>query len=106
MSHNFKPGDLAMIIGATKLTDQIGVVCELVQFVRDGDEYQTPNNNLCQARLSAWIVVGDSVSGRYLERKTGKEVRTPGQALVSEKFLMPLRGDFAPEQQKSREVVL
>ncbi|MBW9244113.1 hypothetical protein [Pseudomonas paracarnis] len=105
MSHNFKPGDLALIVGATKLTDQIGVVCELDQYLREGDEYRTPNGNLCRAGLGAWLVIGESVSGRYLKKSTGREMRTPGQALVSEKFLMPLRGDFIPEQQKAKEAV-
>lgn len=105
MSHNFKPGDLALIVGATKCIDQIGVVCELDRYINEGDEYRTPSGNLCRAGLGAWLVVGDSVNGRYLKKSTGREIRTPGQALVLEKLLMPLRGDFAPEQQKAKEAV-
>lgn len=98
----FKPGDLALIVGSDNFPDQIGAVCELVQFLRERDEYQTPCGQICHAPKDAWLIVGDAVIGGFTWG--GAAVRTPGQAIAPESNLMPLRGDFAPEQQKSREV--
>lgn len=35
---------------------------------------------------------------------THASIAAPGLAFAPERLLMPLKGDFAPEQQKSREV--
>lgn len=75
MSH-FKPGDLALIIGTTgRRPELIGRTVQIVERVP-----------LISGPGWTWM------EGPWEER-------------ACEKHLMPLRGDFAPEQQKSREVV-
>jgi hypothetical protein len=72
----FKPGDLALIIGTTgRRPELIGTTVELM--------FSFSN---IHGDLWAWR------DGEKLE-------------CTQEKHLMPLRGDFQPEQQKSREVV-
>ena len=100
MSHQFKPGDLALIVGAHRFTDNIGKTCELAEFL-------VPN------QVSAWR---DPADGRPVRNASGRECwlvfgeglvssiqDTPGACLVMPVHLMPLRGDFEPEQQKTKE---
>ena len=101
MTSNFKVGDPALIIRAQFFPDQIGVVCELIQFHQAGDQYITPQGEVLHAPEAAWMVGGDAVNGGYTWM--GDVFRTPGQAIAPEKYLMPLRGDFTPEQQKAKE---
>ncbi|KTT56420.1 hypothetical protein NS337_03550 [Pseudomonas oryzihabitans] len=99
MNHNFKPGDLAMIVGAFSVTQNIGMACELVEHLepeqvsqwRDQDGYRQQNGDTGPA----WIVIGEGLASWC-----GGD----GWCLVDSKHLMPLRGDFAPERQKSQEV--
>ena len=101
MSHNFKPGDLALIVGARRRPDAIGKVVELVEYLHPGQEGSFLFNNrgpFTNADDEAtWLVVGDIEAFSFID--------IHGLALVSPRYLMPMRGDFAPEQQKSREVV-
>jgi len=100
MSHNFKPGDLAMIVGAFNVPSNIGQSCELIEhlqpdaisdWIDPGDGCRLQNS----AGSPAWLVVGDG-----LRSWCGAS----GWTLADERHLMPLRGDFAPEQQKTKEV--
>lgn len=100
MSHQFKPGDLA-ILKSSIAEHLIGSVVELkayvgsdVHMVYAGAEAFNPH----QHRI--W----------WVEITSGQTFDSVARGLVSDGFcgefrLMPLRGDFAPEQQKSREVV-
>jgi len=101
MSHQFKPGDLALIVNTVRTPEYIGKTVELIEFHRKGDYYQGPKRERLTAEGDAWLVKGD-LSGTFTHR--GRIQPTPGIALVREQHLMPLRGDFAPEQTKSREV--
>lgn len=96
----FKPGDPAIIIGYTTSPTNLGKSCELVAFLSPGERIDFAVNGFGGVRhigdRAGWFVVGDalvSTSGSH------------GYTIVLEKNLMPLRGDFQPEQQKSQEVV-
>lgn len=100
MSHNFKPGDLAMIVGAYNVPANIGKSCELIEYLRveDISEWVDPADGLRvqnSADGSAWLVVGDGLKSWC----GGAD-----WVLADERHLMPLRGDFAPAQQKSQAV--
>lgn len=76
MTSNFKPGDLALIIGSSgRRPELIGHTIQLVEMTE------------CRGG-PGWTWMDGSL-----------------QEFTLVKHLMPLRGDFAPEQQKSREAV-
>jgi hypothetical protein len=99
MRHTFKPGELAMIVGTIKRPENVGKACELVAFMAPGArliiEFNGPLEVTHIGSQPAWLVAGDGVTG-----STGKL----GLALVRPDHLMPLRGDFTPEQQKAQAV--
>lgn len=86
MSHQFKPGDMALVISGNLLGESV----EVIDWVNAGEEFNTPDGR--KFRLS-----DKSSTGAYqvLGRDWG--------ALKPPASLMPLRGDFAPEQQKAKE---
>lgn len=89
MSHNLKPGDLALTL-VDRFDWPAMTVVELQRFAEKGE-----------------ILIGDGETIRL--KSSGWIVSLPGSPDICRGFkpehLMPLRGDFAPEQQKSREVV-
>ena len=100
MSHKFKPGDLALIIAAVT-TENIGRIVELVTFhpaseklvaTPDGEFFKNDDGS------DAWVIKGDltvrTLTGKYRS----------SFAVISPHKLMPLGGDFAPEQAKSSEL--
>lgn len=103
MNHNFKPGDLALVIDAA-IESNLGMVVELIRktsdstiTLPDGGKVGNPEMKVC------WVVAAD---GLVTTNKLKPDPFKVKYAAVPERCLMPLRGDFAPEQQKSREVVL
>lgn len=89
MSHNFKPGDLALTLISLPAAPA-GSVVQL-------DERVTANQ----------IFRIESV-GAFLSKDTGWLCSREGQPHIlayADKSLMPLRGDFTPEQQKAKEAV-
>ena len=100
MSHNFKPGDLA-ILKSSEVEHLIGSVVELVSYV--GSEIHmvfagTDIFNPEQHRI--W----------WVNLPSGQTFESIARGPVSDGFcgefrLMPLRGDFTPEQQKAKEAV-
>lgn len=101
MSHNFKSGDLAMIVGAYNVPDNIGKQCELIEYLRVDDisDWVDPSDGLRvqnSAGAPGWLVVGHG-----LKSWCGGN----GWVLADARHLMPLRGDFIPDKQKSREVI-
>ena len=101
MSHNFKPGDLALIVGAHTTPENIGKVCELVQLLapEQVSTWRDPNDGLRIQNSddgSAWLVIGEG-----LKSWCGSS----GWVMADPIHLMPLRGDFTPEQQKAKEAV-
>ena len=95
----FKAGDLAMIFGASFLTQNIGKVVELSAFVEDGDLFAGPDAQIYQhSDIGCWIVRGEGVQFR-------NDVGIyEGFGVCEERHLMPLPKDKAPEQQKAKEV--
>ena len=87
MSHNFKPDDLALVISGGYL----GETAELVRFVMPGDLIVSPTTGKVYEFRPAAGVGGWLCKFRCMH------------AVKHEKNLMPLRGDFAPEQQKAKE---
>lgn len=100
MNHQFKPGDLALIINTIKRPENVGKSCELVAFMVPGErlefDYDGRKSITHIGANPAWLVAGDDVIG-----SSG----AAGFALVRPSHLMPLRGDFAPEQQKAMELI-
>lgn len=98
--HEFTPKDLALIV-ADGNPENVGKCVELSELVDPGRLYWSPvddgylRNN---SGRQVWIVVGDVVS-TYDDGtvKRGFCQKCPSR-------LMPLRGDFAPENEKSQEV--
>ena len=102
MGHNFKPGDLALVINSNHGVN-IGKVVELIRF-DDSDKIKlpeegpgcfTPNPD----RVACWVVRGDLSA-----HSTIRGITDCKAAACPQSWLMPLRGDFAPEHQKFREV--
>ncbi|MDP9528517.1 hypothetical protein [Pseudomonas protegens] len=88
MSHQFKPGDSALVIGGNAfLGSQVEISRRLnpgSEFDHQGSQYKyTPKTG-----RSGWMVICGEQWG-----------------VKHESQLMPLRGDFTPEQQKAKEVV-
>jgi hypothetical protein len=100
VSHQFKAGDLAIIIGAFNVPSNIGKVCELVERLapEQVSQWVDPNDGTRIQNATdhpGWVVIGDGLSSVFA---------TAGWVLAVERHLMPLRGDFSPDLQKSREV--
>lgn len=100
MSHNFKPGDLALITN-DNFSDNIGRVVELQFMVRDGEEYEAPVGARAQntSGQAVWIVTAEGLT----TRRDGESV-VEGWTQKAQQKLMPIRGDFAPTEQKSKAV--
>ena len=100
MNNQFKPGDLVMIVGANSLTQNIGKQCELREYVTSGDVFVAPNGSMYQHDDSpCWTLRGEG-----LVSVIDGEVVQCDFAVHEPRHLMPLRGDFQPERQQSREV--
>ncbi|UOF22020.1 hypothetical protein [Pseudomonas syringae] len=100
MNNQFKPGDLALIVGAFSMVENIGKQCELIQLVQLDEIYTAPNGLKYQhADVPVWIVRGEGLC-RWFEDGT---VEQSDWGLCAPVHLMPLRDDFIPEQQKADE---
>jgi len=100
MTHQFKSGDLAIIVGANSLTQNIGKQCELREFVVSGDCYVAPNGVVYRHDdVPCWTLVGDG-----LVAVVEDEVVQLGFGIHEPRHLMPLRDDFAPIGQKLEAV--
>ncbi|WP_440064825.1 hypothetical protein ACTAB2_05600 [Pseudomonas syringae] len=86
MSNQFKPGDLALVIAGGFL----GQALELIRFVQPGETVVSPTGKIYEFRpkagIGGWLCASDSE-----------------MVIKHEKNLIPLRGDFSPEQQKAKE---
>ncbi|MGX5220260.1 hypothetical protein ACVTMO_16710 [Pseudomonas segetis] len=88
MSHNFKPGDLALT-----LVDRCGVPAmtqvDLVELIEPGILLAQINGRTGKFSYPVW--------------RCSTSLIPEGDLVFRIKELMPLRGDFAPERQKSKE---
>ncbi|HFQ7151817.1 TPA: hypothetical protein ACHSTH_004796 [Pseudomonas aeruginosa] len=96
----FKAGDLVLVV-AGSVPENIGKAGELAFKVQDGDCYEpvTPCGHLYHRNTSGapvWIVVGDYFSSQGCS----------GFCQKNERNIIPLRGDFHPEQQKVKEEIV
>lgn len=96
----FKAGDLALVIGSAI---NCGRCVELIYRVvgparvevNDGRQWvEVPDG------IPAWVVKADRLCGTITKSK--KQIFL-NEAVVGEKRLIPLRGDFTPEQSKQQE---
>nr|WP_194732736.1 hypothetical protein [Pseudomonas typographi] len=89
---------MALIIKGHRRPENIGKACELIAFMVPGELVQFEFDGLRTIThiggSPAWLVAGEG-----LVASNG----SVGFALVLPLNLMPLRGDFTPEQQKARE---
>lgn len=101
MSHQFKPGDLALIVKAFR-EQNIGKTVELVRFSSDRwIPYGVEGHMADNWRLArCWVINGEIETDQEFE---GENI-TLLQAVAMEQHLMPLRDDFAPTGQKSTAV--
>lgn len=104
MNNQFKPGDLALVLGGIQVNPNTGKCVELVRCavgpacldVNGGTNWVD-----VPAGLKVWVVTGDGLIGEMTA--SGKTFHTL-EHVFPERNLMPLRGDFQPERQQSREV--
>jgi hypothetical protein len=103
MSHQFKSGDLALIAGASNgVSPNIGMSVELIQKLSTNDQFMLPDGRLLKNRGPAsWLVEANGLSASL---HSGGRVDLGGIALVEERHLIPLQGDFAPTEQKSQAI--
>ncbi|AXQ48911.1 MULTISPECIES: hypothetical protein [Pseudomonas] len=102
MSHQFKPGDLALIVGSRSAdSPNVGRAVELIVKLAAGDSFDAPNGLKCcnASGHEVWVVQADGITA--ISNGVRKDIG--GICLVREYFLIPLRGDFEPEQQKAKE---
>jgi len=86
MSHQFKPGDLALTTRDGLVLPAMSQV-ELVGRIPEGTEVVAKSGEGFIAQAGLWEVTANG-----------------GRFAYHEAYLMPLRGDFAPRQAKSFEV--
>lgn len=94
MQHQFKAGDLALIVGARYRSENIGLACELVEWLDPGDcskwaDALTGRPVFNADTFGGWLVVGEGLvtAGGNL-----------GRGIIEPRYLMPLKGDQSPTQ--------
>lgn len=103
MSHNFKPGDLALTVG---LSDQNNFrTVELLGHVGVPDGISIQGQYFLNSNHhDMWLV--RSLNDPILPSKKMRDQLGIGpmqEVEIPTRNLMPLRGDFIPEQQKAKE---
>lgn len=103
MSHQLKPGDLAIIVGVSDpaASSMVGKCVELLQRLTNQERAEIGGVFWRGCDIPAWVVQGD---GLVMKRRVTGLYQNQTLTMISESRLMPLRGDFAPEQAKSHEV--
>lgn len=89
MSHQFKPGDLALTLVPDAVVAQ-GSQVEIVKGIAKGETLNIKGRPSFIAPTAGWFVTCASVSQKMTAYGDGE--------------LMPLSGKFEPEQLKAREV--
>lgn len=101
MQHQFKAGDLALIVvSVSPGSPNLGRCVELERLIYADQEFTRPDGSLAIVRLphgvsSAWVVIGDGLS---VHRARSKEWVETGYSLQISEHLMPLKGDQSPTQ--------
>lgn len=89
MTEQLKPGDLALVIGYRKLDCNLGKTVQLVKYVKAGK----PSIQCGTAKKDCWVVRGNDVG--YIH---GGELILGQIGMVFAHHLMPLNGEFAPNE--------
>ncbi|AVD85980.1 hypothetical protein [Pseudomonas sp. SWI44] len=102
MSHNFKPGDLALIVNSAA-PENIGKTVRLVEFIAaHGTPFIREGVRFSPREMATWIVEtpdgSKTLVGGYIQRTI-----MVSSGPCRQKWLMPLGGDFEPQQQKAKE---
>lgn len=97
MQHQFKAGDLALIVGARYRSENIGLACELIEWLDSGDCSKWTDKANGRPVFNAdtfggWLVVGDG-----LVTYGGNQ----GRGIIEARYLMPLRGGQSPTQSQT-----
>jgi len=95
MNHNFKPGDLAMIVGAFSVTENIGRAVECAVFLAPGEERFYHDGIFEAGPDGLWIVTAPD-----LYRNCEEGLVKSSLAGCAPQHLRPLRGDVSPEHQQ------
>lgn len=97
MSHQFKPGDLALVIRHENTGRAVTLIRQYLgpATFRNEHGYQ-----VIPPGIVAWEIEADSL---ITTRTASGRVVFVGNLAIGEKCLVPLRGDFEPEQQKAKE---
>lgn len=102
MSHQFKPGDLALIVRcaipseigkSVEIAYEMPPGCPVIEFA--GRHWVNPFSERIWIVSGELLLVRNHAKGRY-------EISDHAAYMGGD--LMPLRGDFEPEQQKAKEV--
>lgn len=101
MQHQFKPGDLALIVGANELLENIGKQCELVQLVVRGERYTAPDGKLYEHDdMDCWVVICPGILSWFEDGEIIKSF----WGLCEPRHLIPLHDDRAPQLEKQKEL--
>lgn len=98
MSHQFKPGDLALVIASPRKDNpNLGRCVELLCLVMPGETVPMPSGRGLQnfSNRPAWMCFAPGLMLGDLD--------VGGIDLILPERLAPLGGDFTPEQQKAKE---
>lgn len=96
----FKAGDIAIVIGNRNFGRCVELVARYVGPCRvevKGNRWVAVPDG-----ITAWLVAADAMEG---ELTKSKRVVKTDEAVCRESKLIPLKGDFQPDQQKSMEEV-
>lgn len=101
MAHEFKPGDLALIVGAFNVESNIGKSCELLEYLLPEaiSQWVDPSDGMRiqnAAEAAGWLVVGEGLTSYC---------GTAGWVLADPVHLRPLKGDEQPAQVRQAERV-
>ncbi|WP_448679993.1 hypothetical protein [Pseudomonas nicosulfuronedens] len=102
----FKVGDLALVVGSVHMdSPNLGKSVEVHGVVAPGETFALPDGRIGRhaglAKDAYICVAADLLCHRV---NPAGWIDTGGAALFFAEHLMPLRGDFQPEQQKAKEV--
>lgn len=94
MQHQFKAGDLVMIVGANSLTQNIGKQGELREYVVEGDIFLAPNGKMYRhCDVPVWTIRGEGLAANIDDETVYDDF-----GIHEPRHLMPLKGDQSPTQ--------
>jgi hypothetical protein len=102
MQNQFKPGDLALIVGANELYENIGKQCQLVQCVTKGEYFTAPDGKVYEHDdMDCWVVICPGILSWF----EGGEIIKSFWGICEPRHLMPIKGTETPQLEKQKEVV-